>query len=55
MLLQSLSQLGDDVIASGLLGGKIGEFIESELDKSSVKHSFYKIAGETRELYCHFA
>ncbi|MBP8703703.1 MAG: tagatose-6-phosphate kinase [Streptococcus sp.] len=43
-----LSQLGDDVIASGLLGGKIGEFIESELDKSSVKHSFYKIAGETR-------
>ncbi|HEL1814982.1 TPA: tagatose-6-phosphate kinase [Streptococcus suis] len=43
-----LSQLGDDVIASGLLGGKIGEFIESELDKSSVKHSFYKITGETR-------
>ena len=28
-----LSQLGDDVIASGLLGGKIGEYIESELDK----------------------
>lgn len=43
-----LSQLGDDVSASGLLGGKLGEFIESELDKASIKHSFYKIAGDTR-------
>lgn len=43
-----LAQLGDDVTASGLLGGKIGEFIESELDKASIKHAFYKIAGETR-------
>lgn len=43
-----LAQLGDDVTASGLLGGKIGEFVEEELDKVSIKHSFYKIEGETR-------
>ena len=43
-----LSQLGDDVLASGLLGGKLGEFLEAELDKSAIKHSFYKISAETR-------
>lgn len=43
-----LAQLGDDVLASGLLGGKMGELIETELDKARIKHSFYKIAGETR-------
>lgn len=43
-----LTQLGDRVIASGLLGGKIGEFIERELDKVAIQHSFYKISGETR-------
>lgn len=43
-----LAQLGDDVLASGLLGGKMGELIETELDKAHIKHSFYKIAGETR-------
>ncbi len=43
-----LAQLGDDVTASGLLGGKIGEFLETELDKVSINHSFYKIEGETR-------
>ncbi|NLQ74624.1 tagatose-6-phosphate kinase [Streptococcus mutans] len=43
-----LSQLGDNVLASGLLGGKLGEFLEAELDKSAIKHSFYKISAETR-------
>lgn len=43
-----LHQLGDDVMASGLLGGKLGEFLESGLDKLSISHSFYKIEGETR-------
>lgn len=43
-----LAQLGDQVVASGFLGGKIGEFIETELDKVAIKHDFYKIQDETR-------
>lgn len=43
-----LSQLGEHVVASGLLGGKIGEFLELELDKAGIKHSFHKVSGETR-------
>lgn len=43
-----LAQLGDDVLASGLLGGKIGEYLEEGLDKVGIKHAFSKIAGETR-------
>ena len=43
-----LSQLNEAVVASGLIGGKLGEFIENELDKTDIKHSFYKITGDTR-------
>lgn len=43
-----LSQLGEHVVASGLLGGKTGEFLELELDKAKIKHSFYKVSGDTR-------
>lgn len=37
-----------DVLATGLLGGKTGEFIEEELDKASIKHQFVKIQSNTR-------
>lgn len=43
-----LSQIGDDVLASGLLGGKHGEYLEKCLDELSIRHSFMKIADETR-------
>lgn len=43
-----LAQLGDNVQATGLLGGELGAFLEAGLDKLNIKHSFYKIAGETR-------
>lgn len=43
-----LNQLGDKVVASGLLGGKLGEFLETELGNSSIEHSFFHIEGETR-------
>lgn len=43
-----LAQLDDSVVASGLLGGKIGEFIQVELDKVAIQHDFYPIAGNTR-------
>lgn len=40
--------LGEDVKATGFLGGKAGEFIESELKKIGVDCNFIKIDGETR-------
>lgn len=43
-----LSQVGDDVLATGLLGGKIGEFIQKELDQVGIEHDFSPISGETR-------
>ena len=43
-----LSQIGDSVLASGLIGGKLGAFLEAGLDELNIKHSFYKISGETR-------
>ncbi|MGT2811745.1 tagatose-6-phosphate kinase [Streptococcus minor] len=43
-----LSQVGDQVMATGLLGGKLGEFIQQELDKASIQHDFSPISGETR-------
>ena len=42
-----LYESGDKVTATGFLGGKIGEFIESELEQSPVSPAFYKISGNT--------
>ncbi|MBO0450628.1 tagatose-6-phosphate kinase [Enterococcus sp. MJM12] len=43
-----LKQLGDDVTASGLLGGFLGESIKKDLDEVNIAHSFSQINGETR-------
>lgn len=43
-----VSTLGENVLATGLLGGKSGEFIEKQLDKSNIAHNFIKFNGETR-------
>ncbi|WP_322150902.1 hexose kinase [Paratractidigestivibacter sp.] len=43
-----LGQLGDDVMATGLLGGKMGEFLADRMDEDGVKHDFARIAGESR-------
>lgn len=40
--------LKEDCIATGLLGGKSGEFIEESLEKYGIKQDFVKIKGETR-------
>ncbi|WP_238860098.1 MULTISPECIES: 1-phosphofructokinase family hexose kinase [unclassified Clostridium] len=40
--------LKEDCIATGLLGGKSGEFIEESLKKYGIKQDFVKISGETR-------
>ncbi|BCA85554.1 tagatose-6-phosphate kinase [Enterococcus saigonensis] len=43
-----LKQLDDEVIASGLLGGFLGESIKKDLDEANIAHSFSQISGETR-------
>lgn len=43
-----LGQLGDDVLATGLLGGKMGMFLADRMDEDGVKHDFAQIAGESR-------
>lgn len=40
--------LGEDVTATGFLGGKFGEYIEERLHKAGIKTKFQKIKGETR-------
>jgi tagatose 6-phosphate kinase len=43
-----LSRLGQKVTCTGFLGGKSGEWIESELSHLKVHNSFVPIKGETR-------
>lgn len=43
-----LTQVGAEVLASGLIGGFLGEEIKFQLDKDGIQHAFSKIAGETR-------
>lgn len=40
--------LGEEVLATGLVGGKSGEWIEEELEKIGIPHQFQAISGETR-------
>lgn len=40
--------LKENCVATGLLGGKTGEFIEEGLEEYGIKHDFVKIHGETR-------
>lgn len=43
-----LGQLGDDVVATGLLGGHLGDLFAQLMDDAGVHHDFARIAGETR-------
>ncbi len=43
-----LCQLGDDVVATGLLGGHMGAYMGSLMDADGINHDFTPIAGETR-------
>lgn len=42
-----LSEVGDRVLASGCLGGRLGDYIEENLPET-VEPAFFRIAGETR-------
>lgn len=43
-----LVQLGDDVLATGMLGGHLGAFLAELMDADGIPHSFTPIAGESR-------
>ena len=43
-----LGQLGDDVVATGLLGGHMGAYMEELMDANGIKNDFVPIKGETR-------
>ena len=43
-----LLQLGDDVLATGLLGGHMGAYMGDLMDADGIAHDFTPIAGETR-------
>ncbi|MCI1700797.1 hexose kinase [Liquorilactobacillus nagelii] len=43
-----INQMGQPVIATGLLGGRFGQFINDKLIEEKIAASFTEIAGETR-------
>lgn len=43
-----LQQLGTETLATGLVGGTFGQFIEEELDEVGIPHDFVDIGGQTR-------
>lgn len=43
-----LHTLGENVVATGVLGGKFGEYIKEKLSEEKIKHAFFDIDGETR-------
>ncbi len=45
---RSVHVLGEDVVAAGIAGGDLGNFIEHALDKEGIRHRFTRVAGESR-------
>ena len=43
-----ISQLGEDVLATGILGGTIGDYITQELNKAGIHNDFLKTDKESR-------
>lgn len=43
-----IQQMDQPVIATGLIGGPLGIFIQEELDKQGISHKFSHIKGSTR-------
>lgn len=43
-----LSKVDSSVTATGLIGGKLGEYLTEKLDQADIRHRFFKIHGETR-------
>lgn len=43
-----VKQMGEDILATGVIGGTIGDYIIQELTKSDIRNHFYKINQESR-------
>ncbi|HEM3142531.1 tagatose-6-phosphate kinase [Streptococcus suis] len=43
-----LKQIGEDVVATGFIGGEIGSYVKKQLTRNDVKNSFVEIGSETR-------
>ncbi|HEM5159151.1 TPA: tagatose-6-phosphate kinase [Streptococcus suis] len=43
-----LKQIGEDVVATGFIGGEIGSYVKKQLTRNDIKNSFVEIGGETR-------
>ncbi|AZR98074.1 tagatose-6-phosphate kinase [Streptococcus suis] len=43
-----LKQIGEDVVATGFIGGEIGSYVKKQLTRNDVKNSFVEIGNETR-------
>ncbi|TCS81818.1 1-phosphofructokinase [Tepidibacillus fermentans] len=43
-----IKQFGEDVLTTGFIGGKNGEFILEQLTEQGIKNDFIQITGETR-------
>src|SRR4051812_32842861 len=43
-----LHTLGDDVLATGFLGGDSGKVFRDDLDQSGIKHEFVSVTASTR-------
>lgn len=43
-----LKQVGEDVVATGFIGGEIGSYVKKQLTRNDIKNSFVEIGNETR-------
>lgn len=43
-----LKQIGEDVVATGFIGGEIGSYVKKQLTRNDIKNSFVEIGNETR-------
>lgn len=43
-----LHEAGQELVATGLIGGKLGDYLVEQLQKSGINNQFLKIKGETR-------
>ncbi|ATZ02766.1 tagatose-6-phosphate kinase [Streptococcus suis] len=43
-----LKQIGEDVVATGFIGGEIGSYVKKQLTRKDIKNSFVEIGSETR-------
>ncbi|WP_104929750.1 tagatose-6-phosphate kinase [Streptococcus suis] len=43
-----LKQIGEDVVATGFIGGELGSYVKKQLTRNDIKNSFVEIENETR-------